>query len=341
MRKFRDEAFEGNPPWLPTLVEVDEKNTQAWVGWKMGPRLAREIGVKNSARVLSVVGQEQPLFINSLFHSTRDRRSVLKFAVGAAIGAFALTGIKPQSVANAVKRSQVSKSEEFFLSEQISEDYFGLLESPDAQVAFAGYSIATDVQNRSANPGSRLQKIEDIDSYSTGIHPMGHVRTYQDGSKERSIGVIDLDNKKIFRAYELKKGRVIIQTGAAVYSLTEQRGVKVLSTSVNGSSPEVVEVRSLERAVANGEDPCGGCNGPGGPGDQSKISGTECDSEVDLGCALGLAGCAGCTAACLGTGGWACGFCLVTSCGGFIASNGCCKGDGSSHHVCKRCSAPL
>lgn len=110
--------------------------------------------------------------------------------------------------------------------------------------------------------------------------------------------------------------------------------------SVNGEVPQRVSTRQLEQAVVTAADPCGGCVGPGGPGDRSKKGGTMCNEGLNLSCALGLAGCAGCVATC-GTSGWACTFCLVTSCGGTIASGGCCKGDGSSHHVCEGCVAPL
>jgi hypothetical protein len=48
----------------------------------------------------------------------------------------------------------------------------------------------------------------------------------------------------------------------------------------------------------------------------------------------------GCGAACIGTVGAGCIFCLVTSCGGFLASGACCTGSGATRTACFQC-APL
>lgn len=205
MTNFRDRAFEGKAPWLPTLVEVKDDNIRAWAGWKMGSRLAREIGVRNSARMLSIVGQEQSAFANSILHSPHDRRSMLKFALGTVIGAFSLTGINSRSVAHAASRKQVQNAEVFFVSDRIPGDLFKLLESLDAQVAFSEHSVPKEALTRPAEVSRPLRKIQDIDAYATGAHTLGHIRTYRDGVEVRSIGVIDLDKRKIFRVYDSKK----------------------------------------------------------------------------------------------------------------------------------------
>ena len=175
----------------------------------------------------------------------------------------------------------------------------------------------------------------------TGERIKSEVGENRDGSIEKSIGILDVEDNKIYRAYEIKRGQSTIETGAFVYSYIGQGSAKTLSSSINGAPPESLAPSAIHHAVLRGADPCGGCTGPGGPGDTSKISAEQCNEEIDVACALGLAGCVGCAAACAGTFGLACIFCITTSCGSFLAGGGCCKGDGSTHHVCKRCSAPL
>lgn len=112
-------------------------------------------------------------------------------------------------------------------------------------MAFSEHSVPKDVQTRPAEVSRPLRKIQDIDAYATGVHTLGHIRTYRDGVEVRSIGVIDLDKRKIFRVYDSKKRGVAIETGAAVYSITEAHGIKILSTSVNGATLEAVGTMSV------------------------------------------------------------------------------------------------
>lgn len=172
----------------------------------------------------------------------------------------------------------------------------------------------------------------------TGERIKSEVGENRDGSIENSVGILHADENKIYRAYEIKNGQSTIESGAFVYSYIGQGSAKTLSSSINGAPPESLDSSAIHHAVLRGADPCGGCTGPG---DTSKISTEQCNEEIDVACALGLAGCVGCAAACAGTFGLACIFCITTSCGGFLAGSGCCKGDGSTHHVCKRCAASL
>lgn len=339
MREYRARAFGVDAPWAPTLVEVDGESVRAWVGWRMGPRLARTIGVARSAQVLSIVGQEQPALSGARTIASPRRRSVLKYSAGAVLGALTLAGLSPQALA---KSSSVSPGT-LLLGANITEPHLSLLGGIDARVAFAGEKDIASLRTRAHAASLRkYEKVSDVDKGGSGTFVLGHVRDGANGQVERSISLMDLSESKIYHAYRIELNDSVVESGATVYLVDQGAGTaRPLRTSVNGALPERVSKAALQESVVAGVDPCGGCTGPGGPGDASKKSGTMCDEEIDVGCALGIAGCAGCVAACAGSGGAGCIWCLVTSCGGTIASSGCCKGDGSSHHVCEKCSAPL
>lgn len=140
---------------------------------------------------------------------------------------------------------------------------------------------------------------------------------------------------RVLYAHKISNSSVIIESGAFIYGLGDSNTVRILAQSTNGAPLEGVDQPMLERSVLEARDPCGGCNGSGGPGDTSKKSGTTRTSEIDVACVLGAAGCVGYGVAWAATAGVACILYLVTNCGSIIAAGGCCETVSSTHHVWK------
>lgn len=324
MARYRFEVFGADAPWAPTLVKVDRDDVEAWTGWRMGPALAGAIGVANSVRVLSVVGQEQPGRTPALFRHV-GRRPFLRFAAGTVIGVATLSGFSaPASAAPAQRGSNAT----ILQGRDVAASSFEMLQTRDAELAFAGFDPPDTVAREAARGTARF-------------HPMSSA----DEQGGTAVAVYDVERDLLYSAHQEMVAGTIVASWAAVYRLSpDNTTFRLLSRSVNGELPSPVAEQALTESVLAGQDPCGGCNGPGGPGDMSRRTTTQCVEDVDVACALGLAGCIGCGAPCIGVTGPAagtCAFCLIVSCGGFFAGGGCCTDDGAVQNVCFRCNPPL
>jgi hypothetical protein len=86
MLELRRRALGDNPPWLPTLIAVDdETQIRAWTGAALSMRLARLLGPARSLRVVRALAQEKT-------PENANRRRFLKVVPGVAVGGILLSG---------------------------------------------------------------------------------------------------------------------------------------------------------------------------------------------------------------------------------------------------------
>lgn len=98
VRHWREQALGGNPPWVPTLIEIDSGEVKAWTGLRMSIALGRRLGPVISWRVLQALGEvksarkeiERPLRAGIARGITRGQ--FLKSVGGTAVAAAALSG---------------------------------------------------------------------------------------------------------------------------------------------------------------------------------------------------------------------------------------------------------
>ena len=57
MKHWREQALGEDPPWAPTLVEIEGDVVNAWTGIRMGARLSRALGPLATWRVMQVLGE--------------------------------------------------------------------------------------------------------------------------------------------------------------------------------------------------------------------------------------------------------------------------------------------
>ncbi|MEU7649950.1 bacteriocin fulvocin C-related protein [Streptomyces huasconensis] len=101
--QWRERALGSQAPHAPTLLRVhlDGEEVRAWTGIRMAVPMARRLGPRASARVLSALGrlrQEvgEPLIQAQQQSNTVDRKAFLRFAAGAAMaGGLLVTGSMP------------------------------------------------------------------------------------------------------------------------------------------------------------------------------------------------------------------------------------------------------
>lgn len=57
VRRWREQALGADPAWAPTLIRVRPDGTRAWVGPRLGVKLARHLGVRSTLAVLGAMGR--------------------------------------------------------------------------------------------------------------------------------------------------------------------------------------------------------------------------------------------------------------------------------------------
>jgi hypothetical protein len=341
MIRHRAAALGDEAPWAPTLVRIQGDHVEAWTGWRMGPALIQALGVVGSARVLSIVGQEQDPFGSSMLRRTIGRRRFLGTVTGAAVGALALSGFSASAQAAPLRKAGQATSGNLLSGAAVDDSMLKLLESADAQLAFRDHYPAPQllIDLKSSITAQNSSTADDLTS-AMPLHVKAHVDDHRD-RRTTSVAVHHPTTNRFFRVSREELSGQVVDSTAEVYEIVADGAkLRLNAISINGSGPEATDA-SKEGATSADQDPCGGCSGPRGPGNRTKRSRTTCVEEIDVACALTFAGCVGCGPPCIGSAGAACIFCLVTGCGSLFASGGCCSGDGATRRVCFPCTPPL
>lgn len=336
MLRYREQVFGEDAPWQPTLIRKDGPDAKGWCGWRMGPALSAELGLAKAARILSFIGDEvlpRP--------SRWSRRRFIRGTASLAAGGFFLAGFPISSSASVKKSGNVRKVAEFGAGE-IPKRHLDLVNGEDLKNVVGG-SALRDLKNLAISPVKR----------SSGGMSRGQEgelpRTFVAQSHELDGGVLvdsvafgDEGRQVVHYAEARYSDGRLLESSATTYTIDRERNaIRALSVSVNGAEPSRLAGPDLERGILAGADPCGGCTGSGGPGDRSKKSSRRCVEDIDLACALGLAGCGGCFFPCSSANVPGCLWCLMASCGSIIAAGGCCKDSGETVHTCVRCTSTL
>jgi hypothetical protein len=85
VRRWREEWFDGDAPWAPTLIRVDGDAVRVWTGRGMALPLVRGLGPRSTVRVLRALGE-----LNTKAEAgpgTLGRKQFFKLAAGAAVAA--------------------------------------------------------------------------------------------------------------------------------------------------------------------------------------------------------------------------------------------------------------
>lgn len=107
MMAWREEGLGPEAPWKPTLVEVSNSATRAWVGSRMAVSLTRNLGVQNTWNLLKIIGEisevqgDQTPQMSGIFGTRIPRSSFLKGIVGAGVGVAVLANIPAARAATA------------------------------------------------------------------------------------------------------------------------------------------------------------------------------------------------------------------------------------------------
>jgi hypothetical protein len=97
--RWREEALGEDALWAPTLIEVRGEEVRAWTGVRMGMRLSRTLGPKDTWRVMQVLGEvrnESSIVganSNTGVGTGLTRAQFLKGVGGAALAMSVLSGV--------------------------------------------------------------------------------------------------------------------------------------------------------------------------------------------------------------------------------------------------------
>lgn len=317
MRQYRTQALGSDAVWAPTLVKIEDGSVEAWIGWKMGPELMKATGPYKALQLLSILGQEAALPPQRGV----SRRSMLRSIAGVAAGAMVLSGVSGPAFANV----NSAKPGTPLTEAEARKVFLEFMQQPDAKNAFSDSYDLTQLRDDLLQGDKRFT--------------VGGTRTKNSRSTTTSAAVMDNEMDVVLWC-STRFDQNTKSTAAAIYAQAEENALRIVSPSINGQLAQdaALAPESAIRGMAAGSDPCGGCKSIA-PGSRDQRSLLMCHDKLNLACALGLAGCAGCAATCAGGANPGCLFCLVTSCGGVLASGGCCDDKKPPYTTCVRCSA--
>lgn len=93
MEHWRGQALDEDAPWAPTLVEIEGGTVRAWIGVRMGVRLARRLGPAATWRVAKILGEmKREGGPERSPYAGLSRSQFLKGVGGAVVGLSVLSG---------------------------------------------------------------------------------------------------------------------------------------------------------------------------------------------------------------------------------------------------------
>lgn len=340
MRRWRNQVWGDDAPWAPTLVRVSDEQPKAWTGWKIAPVLTKEVGPQKALTVLSTLGAEELNRTASPDRSSKiiTRRASLRAGLAVTAGALLVGGGgvlgRPRPAAAAGPKTVTSEAN--LWGTEADGVLTDMWDSADVQNVVAEADESTLVPAGAFSSLKTTAMSGGAAGRTIGTVETTVLRTELDGGIERVLAVeYDETNERLLCYATFSEP--VDGVGSAAYAIrfsgwdeehAQPKNFQVLSNSFNGAIPTAPAEGDTAVALANGEDPCGGCNGV------CQIGGDElrgeCKTESVVQCVLGTVGCALC-ATCSGVG--VCIACFAVSCSSALLS--CC---GSTHNErCRRC----
>jgi hypothetical protein len=326
--RWREEALGEDAPWAPTLIEVRGEEVRAWTGIRMGVRLSRTLGPKDTWRVMQVLGEMNSGVIagaTAMGGRSLSRAQFLKGIGGAAVAISVLSGTGgPAAKAGASTSTSVRGITGDALVKVArraasQRDVVNKMGEAWRDKVRSG-SIIRNCQNgdcvEAINCGNcRVRTVDGRRTFSGDcvvIRAAEH--RYPDGNTMIAVSYANTRNDTTVAYYEYDEAREGIKSEATVWRPEGENAVQIGAASHNGELDTLVPTPDNGFAVL-ASDPCGGCGvAPG-----SRYLSEGCKSVSVASCALAAGGCGVCVASCIAASGTIvltalCIGCLVTSC---------------------------
>jgi hypothetical protein len=336
MMAWREEELGTEAPWKPTLVEISNSTTRAWVGGKMSVALVRNLGVQNTWNLLKIIGEisevqgQQSPPASGLLGTKVPRASFLKGIIGAGVGVAILANGPAARAATAeddlswFAALKLKNPRELSFNESARE-MKRALELPELKAVFSDVnSKSIGLRERIAADAARASR----DVEELGIRSVVH--TIHGGGK--MTATMFLDEEISFLLYEITGGKFHGRSYARVLRKNSSESADVLVELDSGrvfSRPSEAEIRAhqveKDQSVSDGiatraatATSCAKLNCSA----QGACYACRCAS-VDLTCSVNCCGpCAfGCSKPWLA---WGCAGCILLWCPACAAMNRCC-----------------
>lgn len=111
VRQWREQCLGENPPWVPTLIQVDGVRVRTWVGSAMAFHLVRALGTRSTTRVLRALGelrqQQSGRAPDQAGGRAMGRKRFLQLGAGVAVAAgLTIAGKAPAFAQSAASRAR-------------------------------------------------------------------------------------------------------------------------------------------------------------------------------------------------------------------------------------------
>jgi hypothetical protein len=349
MDHWRREAFGGDAPWAPTLVEVDHGKVRAWTGVRMGARLSRVLGPVATWRMMQVLGEANADLhladsVAARATSGLTRGQFLKGVGGAAVAISVLGGTgklpAPAEAAVSVRVEEIAGSELVGIARSVAErkDVRNVMDALWREKVRGGRVIDTgeadmDVQaidfgeGRVSFANGEFAVSGDLAVLKAARHELPH------GNSLTAVSYAMPDRNRILVYYEydkpvfLPKDQAKTRTEALLY---RQEGDELVleRASSNRHSQVLLEEEGTSSTLATRSVSCRGDRHCDSPCD-IVYGYSRCHRLKSIRCVVRQ--CRLCAIACLG------GYLLCAACALVVCATGvireCCSGG----YGCKRC----
>ncbi|GAB3533348.1 hypothetical protein GCM10027403_07120 [Arthrobacter tecti] len=344
---WRTQALGKDAPWEPTLIRERNGEVRAWTGWGMAPMLVRELGVKDSAKVLQALGIErkgevQPSVRQHKAPKLVSRKGFLQLGAGIAAAAAvfstgSLTGASPAAASGLPKGAKLHNVQATTLAPRMKRmlsvsDVTNILDKETLNSLRTGKTIPTP--KGMAEGAVLLQHSGEGTTKIDGVEVPGQV--YAIVQREVQVPnagtttntIVAFPQSETYLHFQQNDHPSPYLTSATLFEFGSEDGhFKTLEESFDGIRSEPVPA-GISGAATTSADPCGGC----GSASRMYLAGS-CDTSDAAGCVFTGVGCAACLAGCVGSFGLLCVACVVSACGPALRT--CCARQGAG--VCRTC----
>lgn len=211
MMAWREESLGTEAPWKPTLVEVSDSGTRAWIGGRMAVSMARNLGIRDTWNLLKIIGEisevqsDQKPPEHGTIGNKIPRSSFLKGVVGVGVGIAVLANVPAARAATAEDdlswfATLKLKNPRELSFEDASREMNRALDLAELKPVFS------DVNSQSVRLRERITVALErpaLDSEELGVRSVVH--TIQGGGK--MTATMFLDEEISFLLYEITGGK--------------------------------------------------------------------------------------------------------------------------------------
>ena len=334
MSSWREQVFGDNPPWQPTLIEIDDAGgVKGWTGVMLGWAIIDRLGIRMSVRLATLLGRFRMESSPNENKRKVARRPFVGFTIGV-VGAVALLkgGFSPKAVA--ADGSSITMGKNLEKSTEAPE---GEAEKRILPYLKDGGEIKTLLELAYSRDDSLIRSLATRDEAMSAVDAAINQASHNNGGKEVEIQGVNhaLHGGGVLEATSVGLGALTafvynandgsqVSTSVKIFESPREDAdtFSLVATSVDQSRTITIQHNAVKGGVVGAMQAASGCDAKSCYA-QGACFTCVCTS-LDKKCAFN--NCGPCAVACNPWSPWqVCLICLGVWCPIALTVNGCCK----------------